>query len=125
MAFITTAEVREIRNALKKEFPELRFGVKKRNYHAVDVTVKKGPALKDIPFDSRGYADINEYHLYRYGKSQKFLERVVKVIKTAPANAKGGREWYNNSDAMIDYFDTAFYFSIKVGNYNKGYEVVN
>tara|TARA_R100001510_G_C7639076_1_gene196845 strand:+ start:1254 stop:1631 length:378 start_codon:yes stop_codon:yes gene_type:complete len=125
MAFISTAEVREIRNALKKEFPEFRFGVKKRHYHAVDITVKKGPALKDIPFDSRGYAQINEYHLDNYGKSQKFLERVVKVIKTAPANAKGGSEWYDNSDAMTDYFDTAFYFSIKIGYYNKGYEVVN
>ncbi len=33
MAYISTAEVREIRNALKEEFgPKLKFGVKRQHY---------------------------------------------------------------------------------------------
>jgi hypothetical protein len=32
--------------------------------------------------------------------------------------------WYDNSDAMIDYFDTAYYVDINVGQWNKEYQVV-
>ena len=41
------------------------------------------------------------------------------ICHTAPAKAEGGRAWYDNSDAMIDYFDTEFYVSINVGKWNK------
>ena len=30
--------------------------------------------------------------------------------------------WYNNSDAMIDYFDIAYYIKINAGRYDKPYE---
>lgn len=31
---------------------------------------------------------------------------------------------YNDSDAMIDYFDTNFYYSFKIGKYDKGFRIV-
>lgn len=31
---------------------------------------------------------------------------------------------YNDSDAMIDYFDTNFYYSFKIGKWNKGFKIV-
>ena len=43
-------------------------------------------------------------------------------MKTAPALAEGGRAWYDNSDAMTDYFDTAYYTHVSVGKWNKPYE---
>ena len=36
----------------------------------------------------------------------------------------GGKVWYNDSDAMIDYFDIAYYVHINVGKWNKQYEIV-
>lgn len=127
MAYISAKEVAEIRKELKKEFPNYRFGVRKNDYLSVSVTVKKGPAFEDEVFThGEGYAQINHYHLHNYGKkAQKFFEKIVKIIKTAPAKADGGRAYYDNSDAMIDYFDTAFYFHVNVGDWNKPYEVVN
>ena len=50
------------------------------------------------------------------------FSEIVNIMKTAPANAEGGREYYDNSDAMIDYFDTAFYTNISIGKWNKPYE---
>jgi len=35
--------------------------------------------------------------------------------------AMKGTKWYDNSDAMTDYFDTAYYLSLKVGQWNKPY----
>ena len=40
----------------------------------------------------------------------------LKQFVIPSAKAEGGRAWYDNSDAMIDYFDTAFYVSINVGS---------
>jgi hypothetical protein len=33
-----------------------------------------------------------------------------------------GRGWYDNSNAMIDYFDTAYYMHMEVGSWNQPYE---
>ena len=125
MAYITTAEVREIRNALKEEFgPDLKFGVKKQHYSSVTVTIKKGNVdFSDIMREGdRGYAQVNQYHTYQYGKHANLFDDIVDVIKKAPGKAEGGREWFDESDAMVDYFHTAFYFNLEVGNYSKPYE---
>ena len=126
MAYISAKEVKAIREELKVQFPKFKFGCKKGSGgYSVDVTIKKGPALDPEVFThGEGYAQINQYHLHHYGKSEKFLEKVMQIIKTAPAKAEGGSAWYDNSNSMIDYFDTAFYIHLNVGEWNKPYETV-
>ena len=128
MAYIKTEEVREIRNALKEEFgPDLKFGVKKQHYSSITVTIKKGNVdFSDITRreGDRGYAQVNHYHTYQYGEHAKLFDDIVDVIKTAPGKAEGGREWFDKSDAMVDYFHTAFYINLEVGNYSNPYELV-
>lgn len=128
MAYIKTEEVSAIRNELKKRFGHtgLKFGVKKQHHSSVHVTIKAGPIdFSDIYRDHYGsgdhYAQINVYHLSNYGQHQPFFEEVLKIIKTAPALAEGGREWFDKSDAMTDYFHTAFYINLNVGEYDKPY----
>lgn len=128
MAYITTNEVKAIREGLKSEFPNHRFSVTKNSSSSsVTVSVMKGPdnLLGDIgeSYYGSGYILINHYHTHMYGKYKTFFDKIVEVIKTAPAKAVGGRGWYDNSDAMTDYFDTAFYFDINVGQYKKEYQV--
>ena len=126
MAYIRTDEVKEIRNTLKEEFgPDLKFGVKKESGGlAVRITLKKGNVDFSDIYDAfnPGYAQINHYHLGNYGDHRDLFEDIIKVIKTAPGKADDGREWYDRSDAMVDHFDTAFYFNLEVGNWNKPYE---
>jgi hypothetical protein len=126
MAYIRTDEVKEIRNTLKEEFgPDLKFGVKKESGGiAVRVTLKKGNVdFSDLYMEGdHGYAQINQYHLGNYGDHRYLFEDIINAIKTAPGNADNGREWYDKSDAQYDHFDTAFYFNLEVGNYNKPYE---
>ena len=100
MAYIKTEEVSAIRNELKKRFGHtgLKFGVKKQHHSSVHVTIKAGPIdFSDIYRDHYGsgdhYAQVNVYHLSNYGQHQPFFEEVLKIIKTAPALAEGGREW--------------------------------
>ena len=86
MAYITTAEVREIRNALKEEFgPELKFGVKKQHHSSVTVTIKKGNVdFSDIMREGdRGYAQVNQYHTQQYGKHANLFDDIVDVFLNA------------------------------------------
>lgn len=51
------------------------------------------------------------------GVAREFLKEVLNTIKVAGA-------WYNNSNAMIDYFDTAFYIDINIGKWDKPYQLL-
>ena len=130
MAYISTKEVAAIRGQLKEKFPQLKFSVRKQHHSSVDVTIKSGTVDfsdlvtrcyqgETIPFD--GYFQTNQYWLDRLGKHQDLFEEIYKVIKTAPASVEGGREWFDDSDSMTDYFHTAFYMSVNIGSYDKRY----
>jgi|TARA_B110000438_G_scaffold189360_1_gene180988 hypothetical protein len=124
MAYIKKEEVSAIRNELKKRFGHtgLKFGVKNRHHSSVHVTIKAGPIdFSDIYRDGDEYAQVNIYHLQNYGQHQPFFEELEKIIKTAPSLAEGGREWFDKSDIMTDYFHTAFYIDLDVGTYDKPY----
>jgi hypothetical protein len=123
MAFITTEEVKSIRNTLKRRFPEFKFSVRREHHSKVNVAVLRGPTdFSDIFRDySRAYVQINNYYPENYGEHADFITELVNIIKTAPAEVEGGYAWYDNSDIMTDYFDTAFYIGVEVGQWDKPY----
>jgi len=123
MTYINVDEVREIRNELKYRFGrQLKFSVKNVNNSRVSVTIKSGNIDFSDLLNGEGRVGINEYNTQKYGKHKKTFDEIFDIIKTAPGRAPGGRVWYNNSDSMTDYFDTAFYFELKIGDYNKPYQ---
>ena len=121
MAYIKTEEVAAIRGQLKEKFKGLKFSVRKQHHSSVSVTIKAGNVDFSDILDDSGYAQINQYWLNRTGKHEHLFEEIYKVIKTAPASVEGGREWFDDSDSMTDYFHTAFYFSVNVGSWDKPY----
>jgi hypothetical protein len=132
MAYLNAQDVQAIRKELKETFPKFKFGVRKgAGSLSVTVAVKAGPTdfsslFKDEYSQKRRYAQINGYHLGNYGEHTEFFTRVQEIIKTAPSRGEGfrkGEGWYDRSDAMTDYFDTAYYIDINVGAWDKPYEV--
>ena len=124
MSYISTEDVKKIRVALKNEFgKKLKFGDRKSSGgHSVGVTIKSGTVdFSDIMRKNNFYdqVQVNQYHLQNYGVHKSLFEKIVEIIKTAPSN-----KWYDNSDAMIDYFDVAFYFDLNVGDWNNPYKKV-
>jgi hypothetical protein len=126
MAYITAEEVAAIRAQLKAKYPEYKFGVRKSSGGlSVGVTIKQGPRDFSDIMDSRNYAQINQYWINdHYPRHAEFLNDIMEIIKTAPAAAPGGRAWFDESDAMTDYFHTAYYIDLNVGDYNKPYAQV-
>jgi hypothetical protein len=126
MAYITAEEVAAIRAQLKAKYPEYKFGVRKSSGGlSVGVTIKQGPRDFSDIMDGRNYAQINQYWIDdHYPTHAAFLKDVMEIIKTAPAAAPGGRAWFDESDAMTDYFHTAYYIDLNVGDYDKPYAQV-
>jgi hypothetical protein len=138
MAYINAEEVKAIRNALKKKFPEHKFSVTKDSGGlAVNVAIMEGPAFKAEDEEWSQYqdkyvaVDLNTGHHQinhvwckdHYPNNGEFFEEIVKIIKTAPYEAGVGDLWFDESDAMIDYFHTAYYFHIEVGKWDKPFKV--
>ena len=122
MAYISASDVTAIRNELKAQFPQFKFGVRKGSGSlSVDVTIKNGPAdFSDIFTHGAGYAQINEYHLGNYGKHEPMLSKISEIMHNAPGRA-GGKVFFDESDSMTDYFHTAFYTHLQIGSWNEPY----
>ena len=62
-----------------------------------------------------GYDQVNPYHFKDHydGKALAFMQEVFHAMK--------GADWYDNSDAQTDYFDTAYYVDVNIGKCNKPY----
>ena len=89
------------------------------NHSTLVVTLKSG----EIDFKADSVKDffyqVNTYWIDdRYvGKARCFLNRLVEAMK--------GDIWFDKSDAMVDYFNTAYYIEINIGRWNKDYEVIS
>ena len=64
-----------------------------------------------------GYDQVNPYWFQDHydGKAKSFLTEAFKALKSA--------DWYDESNAMIDYFNIAYYVDINIGKWNAPYIV--
>ena len=95
-----------------------KFGVKGslsvRNHSTIVLTLKSGKIDFFADYGDREDArkfgiDVNPYWFHEHftGKSKQFLTEAFNALKSA--------NWYDESDAQVDYFNTAYYFRINVG----------
>jgi len=68
-----------------------------------------------------GYYNVNQY--YDAANARKLGEEEIANFLDELTAAMYGADYYDNSDAMTDYFDTSHYISINVGKWNKPYEL--
>ena len=118
MGYISQKEKKElsvgIKQVLKKYNMKGTIGV---NHHSsLVVNVQSGVLDFTGHFThGDGYIQVNEYHINNHysGVIKNFLNELLKAMK--------GTKWYINSDAMVDYFDIAYYMDINIGKWNKPY----
>lgn len=100
MAYISTEQVKEIRQNLKKEFPNLKFSVKRLYYSKVHVSILSG----NIDF---GTTYKNCTHV-----TDGIFNKINQIVN------KGN---FDNSDSMTDYFHVGFYTEISIGRWDYSY----
>ena len=100
-----------------------KFGVKGslsvRNHSSIVLTITEGKIdfYKDYGADSKFGIQVNPYwyHEHFTGRAKEFLSEVIPAMYSA--------DYYDNSDAQIDYFDTAYYVDVNIGKWDKQYKV--
>lgn len=123
MAYISAEDVKAIRQELKAQFPKWKFAVRKGSGSlSVDVNILQGTAA----FEGKDYAQVNQYWIKDHWKDeddQAVLVKINEIMHNAPGRA-GGKVYFDESDAMTDYFHTAFYTHLSIGQWDKRYECV-
>lgn len=131
MAYISANDVKAIREELKQAFPKWKFGVRKGSGSlSVDVTILRGTCsfaegFKDS-FKGRKYCQVNQYWIdsnWSDEDDKQALLKINEIMHNAPGRA-GGKVFFDESDAMTDYFHTAFYTHLSIGQWDKDYECV-
>lgn len=131
MAYISAEDVKAIRNELKEAFPKFKFAVRKGSGSlSVDVVVQRATyAFQDQfekSFQGKRYAQVNQYWIkdhFSDAEEREFMLKVNEIMHNAPGRA-GGKVYFDESDAMTDYFHTAFYTHLSIGQWDKEYECV-
>ncbi len=128
MAYITAQDVKAIREELKTAFPKWKFSVRKGSGSlSVDVTILRGTVDFSENFLGRRHCQVNQYWIDSHWtdlEAKEALKRINEIMHNAPGRADPRRKFYDNSDAMTDYFDTAFYTHLSIGQWDKDYECV-
>ena len=128
MAYMSAEKVKEIRQKIKKEFPEYKFSVTRYHWFGVYVQILEGPAdfyedfqyKENVGSKENFNLQINEHHIDSNfeGVSRDVLSRIKEIIETS-------EKYYdrNAGDIGADYCDYTFYYTIEIGRYDKPYVV--
>ena len=140
MAYITKEQLQEKRKLITQlcKTYGVTATVSGSNSSAITVTIRKGVIdflanhVETVKRDStnnknhvdnaqfyanRGHFTINKYYIDKQfsGVALDFLENLLSILKQGH---------YDNSDIMTDYFDCAWYIDIKIGEWDKPYELI-
>ena len=119
MAYVSKEDKKELAPAIKAVLAE--FGVKGTirvcHHSTLVVTLRKIPVGLFTPKEIANN-DVNVYWIDEHftGTAKKFLTELLAAMK--------GDKWFDNTDSSIDYFHTAWYNDIKIGEWNKPVEVI-
>ena len=119
MAYIDQDTKKKIMSAIAKAFPSSsgwKITGKVRNYSSLTITIRQAPIdmLEGVQLTDPGYKQCGPWLMN--GDSGYVHADILKRIDTI---VKSEGNWYDKSDAMIDYFETAFYFYIEIGGWDK------
>ena len=128
MAYISAQDVKAIRTELKQKFPKWKFAVRKGSGSlSVDVNIMQGTESFDDQFSNgRRYAQVNQYWIkdhFADSSERQAIEMINEIMHNAPGRA-GGKQYFDESDAMTDYFHTAFYTHLSIGKWDQDYACV-
>ena len=127
-AFMNQDRKKVIAQAVKPVLAKygVKGSLKVRNHMTIVLTIKEGKldfwndrnreAFRGSLADMfPGHLDVNPYHHQTHytGQSKAFFAEVFQALKAA--------DWYDKSDAMVDYFNTAYYMDVQVGKWDKPY----
>ena len=121
MAYVSKQDKAElapaIRAVLKKY--DMKGSISIRHHSTLVVKIKQGAIdFADHFTHGEGYIQVNEYLLDHHytGIHKAFLSELLDAMK--------GFNYFNDDDAMVDYFNRSHYTDINIGAWDKPYAFV-
>lgn len=130
MAYMDQQHKAVIAAELKKVMPQgWKYSLSVEHHSTIVCTIAQAPVdlieianelnretaarMGDTPYQVQDYFDVNLFHLDRYdataaGKTFRAIDRALRSAG-----------WYDRSDSMTEYFDTAYHTRLRVGRWNK------
>ena len=121
MAYVSQEDKKKLAPEIKKVLSKygMKGSISIRHHSTLVVTLQSGSIDFGEYTHGDGYIQVNTYHIdshYR-GKAKNFLTELLAAMK--------GPDYFNNDDAMTDYFHRSHYTDINVGKWNKPYFLQN
>ena len=122
MAYVSKQDKADLAPAIKAVLKKynMKGSISVRNHSTLVVKVTQG-ALDFAPYstgtnDTFNYIQVNEYWIDAHyeGAVRNFLNELLEAMK--------GSAYFNDDDAMTDYFSRSHYCSIEVGQFSKPYK---
>ena len=118
MAYVSQADKKELTPAIKavlKKY-DMKATIAVRNHSTLVVKVRSGRIdFQDYAQPYSNYIDVNVYHIDAHYSdvARDFLNELLEAMK--------GAKYFNNDDAMTDYFHRSHYTDIEIGTFKKPY----
>lgn len=133
MAYMNQEKKATIKAALDKVLKPrgIKYSLRVRDHMSITCTISAAPvdflgnfadksAAKYPPHDGRPwqYLAVNPYWISEHftGEPAAILSDVVQAMQAAG--------YYDKSDAQIDYFDTAYYYHVNIGQWDKPFKLL-
>lgn len=126
MAYVSAEMTKAVRVALKEKMPGWKISVKKNPHSStIYLTIEESPKEIDLMLEfvnddcrEDGYMDVNHYFIEQYVFAEHY-KKIIEIMKEATASV--GHPFYDKSDIQTDYFNTAYYYYLQIGSYEKPY----
>ena len=130
MAYMNQDKKKVIKANLDKVLKPLgiKYSLRVDNHSSINCTIKSGAVdfignMRQRVGDQfkhhtdSGYVQVNPYWFNEHftGEAESIINKVIDALKSA--------DYYDRSDAMVDYFDTAYYMHLNIGAWDKPYEL--
>ena len=122
MSYVSTEQVKEVRNLIKKVMPVkdgFKFSVTREHYSTVKVAIMKSP----IEFP-KGYDQVNHFYFNRSESYSAAAKGVLSVVMEQINKVMGSNTDRNAGDMSADYSDFNYHVNLHVGKWDKDCEFV-
>ena len=125
MAYVSQEMKKELAPAIKAVLKKYRMkgSIAVNNHSTLEVNlsegyvdcISKGERILGLGGVSK---NVNVYHIDEWyeGVAKKFLNELLDAMK--------GPKYFNNDDAMTDYFSRSHYTDINIGKWNKEFKLL-
>lgn len=116
----STTEISKIlREYVKRVYPDHKFSITTHSYSggsSINVSLMSAPY--EALLNGKKEQGLNQYYL---AENKELSPKALEVMLDVNRLIKSYR--YDDSDSMIDYFSTNFYYDLAIGKWNKPFEV--